>query len=123
MMDNKEKTFDIKKRAYRFSVELLSYLKEESERQKIFYFLTDQLLRSGTSIGANIVEAKSASSTKDFIRFYEIALKSANESKYWLCLFRDTYQLEKDIDETFLKEVNEISKILASSILKLKKKL
>ena len=44
--------------------------------------MTDQLLRSATSIGANVVEAKSASSKRDFIKFYEIALKSANETKY-----------------------------------------
>jgi len=44
--------------------------------------MTDQLLRSATSIGANVMEAKSASSKRDFIKFYEIALKSANEIKY-----------------------------------------
>lgn len=57
---------------------------------RIQYSLPDQLLRSATLIGANIIEAKSGSSKKDFIRFYTIVLKSANETKYWLCLIRDT---------------------------------
>ena len=45
--------------------------------------IADQLLRSATSIGANTVEAQAASRRKEFIKFYEIALKSANETKYW----------------------------------------
>jgi four helix bundle protein len=57
---------------------------------RIYFSIFDQLLRSGTSIGANIVEGKAGSSTKDFRNFYTIALKSANETKYWLCLIRDT---------------------------------
>ena len=52
----------------------------------VFYSLISQLLRSATSIGANLVEARAAHSKKDFIKFYEIALKSSNETKYWLCL-------------------------------------
>ena len=67
-MENLKNKQDVKNRAYRFSVEVIGYINEESEKQKIYYSLVDQLLRSSTSIGANIVEAKSASSKKDFIR-------------------------------------------------------
>jgi len=81
----------------------------------------DQLLRSGTSIGANIIEAKSGSSTKDFKKFYIIALKSANETKYWLCLLRDTVlQNEKEQLNKLLNEADEISKIIASIIINLR---
>ncbi|MDI6882911.1 MAG: four helix bundle protein [Patescibacteria group bacterium] len=69
-----------------------------------------------------IVEAKSASSKRDFIRFYEIALKSANEIKYWLGLLRDATEIDKTKIENLLKEVNEISNILASSLLTMKGK-
>ncbi|MEK7166941.1 MAG: four helix bundle protein [Patescibacteria group bacterium] len=114
---------NLKYRAYQFSIALIKFL-EKLPNRKVFWMITDQLLRSGTSIGANIVEAKSASSKKDFIKFYEIALKSANETKYWICLLRDINLInqEKENLENFLKEADEISKMLASSLLTLKGK-
>ena len=90
--------------------------------QKIYWVITDQLLRSSTSIGANIIEAKSSSSKKDFIKFYEIALKSANETKYWLGLLRDATDADKSKVNQLLKEIEEISKILGSSLLTFKNK-
>ena len=84
--------------------------------------ISDQLLRSATSIGANIVEAKASSSKRDFIKFYEIALKSANETEYWLGLLRDATQADKNKTNQLLVEVEEISKMLGSSLLTLKNK-
>ena len=81
-----------------------------------------QLLRSGTSILANYIEANSASSKKDFINFFTHSLKSANESKVWLCLLRDTSKEEKNKLEWLLTESLEISNVLASSILTMKGK-
>ena len=81
-----------------------------------------QLLRSGTSILANYIEANSASSKKDFINFFTHSLKSANESKVWLALLRDTDKGDKKELEWLLKELTEISNILASSILTMKGK-
>jgi len=63
--------------------------------KRVYWTVTDQLIRSATSIGANIIEGKSASSKKDFIRYYEIAFKSANETKYWLGLLRDALDGDK----------------------------
>ena len=77
--------------------------------ERIYWIISDQLLRSATSIGANIIEAKAASSKKDFIRFYEISLKSANETKYWLCLLRDGTRIDKAIDDTYNK-LNNVPK-------------
>lgn len=90
--------------------------------RRTYWIIADQLLRSATSIGPNIIEAKSASSKKDFIRFYEISLKSANETKYWLGLLRDAVKVDKNKVKQFLKEVTEISNMLASSLLTMKKK-
>ena len=74
-------------------------------------------------IGANIIEAQAASSKRDFVRFYEIALKSANETKYWLCLLRDSGVMENiEKVEELLQEAIEISNMLASSLLTLKGK-
>lgn len=80
-----------------------------------------QLLRSGTSVSANMIEAQAASSKKDFTNFFHYALKSANESKLWLALIRDTMPDLKEEAERLLSETVEISKILAASILTMKK--
>lgn len=78
----------------------------------------DQLLRSATSIGANVVEGSAGSSKKDWQKFLIIALKSANESKYWLCLIRDTLDIDRNKVHELLTEADELSKILASIIIK-----
>ncbi len=81
----KEKVLNLQKRAFIFSVEIIKFV-EKLPKDKAVYIIIDQLLRSATSIGANIIEAQSASSRKDFANFYHFALKSANETKYWLML-------------------------------------
>jgi len=86
------------------------------------WVISDQLLRSATSIGANIVEAQAASSKKDFINFLNHALKSGNETKFWLALAKDLENnLVNQIDK-ILKETDELVKILGSSIATLKGK-
>jgi len=84
--------------------------------------ISNQLLRSATSIGANIVEAKSASSRKDFIRFYDIALKSANETAYWLGLLKEALNINGHEVNYLITETEELTKIIASSLLSLKNK-
>jgi four helix bundle protein len=113
---------EVKQRAYFFSVEIIKYIEAETRNRTISYAMTDQLIRAATSIGANVVEAKSSSSKKEFIRYYEISLKSANETKYWLCLFRDALKCDKEKTAALLKEADEISKMLASSLLTMKGK-
>ncbi len=82
----------------------------------------DQLLRSIISIGANLTEGRAASSRLDFKKYYEIALKSANESKYWLELLRDS-RLANEIEmNKILAEVTEIANMLGKSVLTLKSK-
>jgi four helix bundle protein len=81
-----------------------------------------QLFRSGTSVLANYVEADSASSTKDFINFFTHSLKSANESKVWLALFRDSGKAEGKNISYLLSEIDEISKVIATSIITLKRR-
>jgi len=82
--------------------------------------LGDQLLRSSTSIGANIIEAQAGSSKKDFTNYLNHALKSSNETKFWLGLLRDSGKGDKEIINSLLKETKELSNIFGSSILKLK---
>ena len=84
--------------------------------------IIDQLIRSATSIGANVVEAKSSSSKRDYLKFFEIALKSANETKYWLILIREINLELKQEAEEHLREADEISKVIGASVLTLKGK-
>jgi four helix bundle protein len=112
---------DLKIRAYKYSIRIIKFL-EDFPNKKTYWILRDQLLKAATSIGANIVEAKSSSSKKEFIHFYEIALKSANETKYWLGLLRDATEIDKEKIEPLLKETQELSNIIASSLITMKKK-
>jgi len=112
---------ELKYRCYYFSIQIIKLLETLPEK-KVYWIISDQLLRAATSIGANVVEAKSSSSRKDFIKFYEIALKSANETKYWLGLLRDATQIDKDKINQFLAETEEIANMLGSSLLTLKNK-
>jgi len=81
-----------------------------------------QLLRSGTSIGANYFEARAASSKNDFTNFFNHSLKSANESKFWLEVLIESGKCDIQNAKSLLIETSEISNIFASSILTLKGK-
>ena len=115
------KSSDVKIRAYKFSLNIISFVNELPNKRG-FWSIGDQLLRSATSIGANMIEAKGSSSRREFVKLYEIALKSANETKYWLCLLRDSYSQFRPQTIELLKEIDEISNMLGSSVLTLKHK-
>jgi four helix bundle protein len=115
------KSNNVKIRAYKLSLEMIKFINSLPDK-KTFWSIGDQLLCSCTSIGANIIEAQSSSSRKEFIKYYEIALKSSNETKYWLCLLRDSYQDLSQKCKELLQEVIEVSNMLGSSILTLKGK-
>jgi len=110
------KPYNIRHRCFFFSKESISFV-AECKYDRIFSSLFDQLVRSATSIGANIVEGKSGSTKKDWKNFFVIALKSANETKYWLCLIRDTMEVSQPVVKELINEADEISKIIASIIL------
>lgn len=118
--NSKPKT-DLKERCYRFGLRVIG-LADKLPNKRSAWIIIDQLIRSATSIGANLVEARASSSRLEFKKFNEIALKSANESKYWLCLLRDSGLAEKAIVIDLLAEVVEISNMLAVGIMKLKGK-
>lgn len=122
MQNNREKfKKDFKKRLYGFTLRLIEFL-DTLPKDNVSKRLGDQLLRSGTSIIANYVEGQAASSRKDFTNFFNISLKSANESKLWLALLRDSRRAKAEDVKWFLNELEEIANIFASSILTLKGK-
>jgi four helix bundle protein len=113
---------DIKKRAYSYSLELIKDIDQLNQRDLSVQVIARQLLRSGTSIGANVIEAQAASTKKEFTNFLNHALKSANETKFWLALLRDSGQGKRESVDGLLSEAKELANILASSILTLKGK-
>ena len=122
-MENDKSKFknEFKKRLYNWVLRLIKFI-DKLPRNSVCDVMGKQLLRSGTSILANYVEANSASSKKDFINFFNHSLKSSNESKVWLTLLRDTDKGDKNELNWLLKELLELSNIIASSILTLKGK-
>lgn len=115
----KNSKLDIKKRSYFFALKIISLVDALSNNRSNL-IIGDQLLRSGTSIGANIIEAQAASSKRDFRNFLNHALKSANETKFWLGLLRDSGKVSTADITPLLTEAKELANILASSVIKLK---
>ena len=119
--DNVKFKIECTKRLIRFSLKIIKFC-EKIRSDRNLWSIADQLLRSATSIGANVIEAKASSSKLDYLRFFQIALKSANETKYWLILVKessDKYRIEAD---ELLKEAEEIARILAAGVLTMKGK-
>lgn len=123
-MNNDDFKKMLKFRAFNLARNIIK-LVNEFPNNRAAWVISDQLIRAATSIGANIIEAQAACSKKDFINFLNHSLKSGNETKFWLALSKDLdTKLIPEI-EKYLKETNELTKILGSSIstLKGKKKL
>lgn len=123
-MRNKNSKFktDLKKRAYLYALEIIKFIDTLDRKDSSVQIISRQLLRSATSIGANIIEAQAGSTKRDFTNFFSYALKSANESKFWLGLLRDSAKAEKSKTEILLQETIELANFLGSSILTLKGK-
>jgi four helix bundle protein len=105
-----------------FAVRIVKACGFLDEHPGVLRALSKQLLRSGTSIGANCREAQSAQSDKDFINKLEIALKEARETQYWLEILIESGMVEEKKFGLLLQEANEIGKILVASTRKLKEK-
>ena len=112
---------EFKRRLYSWVLRLIKFI-DRLPKDSVCSVMGKQLLRSGTSVLANYIEANSASSKKDFINFFTHALKSANESKVWLTLLRDTDKGDKTELSRLLNELVEIANVLASSIITMKGK-
>ena len=110
---------EFKKRLYDFTLKLIEFL-DKLPNDNVSRRIGDQLLRSGTSIIANYIEGQASSSKKDFTNYFNTSLKSANESKLWLALLRDSKRAKAESVSWFLSELDEIANIFASSILTLK---
>lgn len=111
----------LKQRAYIYALKIIKFI-DSLPTDQSSKIIGAQLLRSATSIGANIVEAQASSTKKDFTNFFNYALKSANESKFWLGLLRDSGKADRKEVDLLLKETTELANMLGSSILTLRGK-
>ena len=102
-----------------FAIRIVGCYKFLTE-QKGEYVMSKQLLRCGTSIGANTRESKNAQSRMDFLNKLNIALKEADETEYWLDLLHETKYLDDNMYDSLLRDVKELIAILVTIIKKLK---
>lgn len=103
----------ILEKSYRFAVDIVKFCSKIQEERKE-YVITKQLLKSGTSIGANVEEAQQPQSRPDFTSKMSIALKEAYESRYWLRLIRDSGLASAMEVDLRLEQVEEIIRILVA---------
>lgn len=123
MQNNNEKEkIDLKRRAYLYALDIIKLINNLDMKDFVVQIIAKQLLRSATSIGANIIEAQAGSTKKDFTNFFSYSLKSANESRFWLGLLRDSGKVNTENINKLLQETTELANILGSSILTLKGK-
>ncbi len=112
----------ILEKSFRFGIRIVKFylvrIKDEYHIKDLFR----QLLKSGTSIGANIAESQEASSTKDFISKLTIALKEARETEYWLKLLKESAVLNEKEFISLITDCDELIRLLISIIKKLKEK-
>lgn len=105
----------LKVKSFNFAIRIVNlhkFLKKEHSE----FVLSQQLIRSGTSIGAIVREAEHAESIKDFVHKLSIGLKEANESKYWLDLLYATNSITKKMFESINKDCEELLKLLIASV-------
>ena len=110
----------IEHKSLQFAIRIVNLFKYLSLEKKEFV-LSKQLLRSGTSIGANVAESQQAQSRADFLSKLEISLKETSETKYWLRLLKETDYLTEEQFSSIYADCVEIEKILVSIIKSTKK--
>tara|TARA_R110001592_G_C13131380_1_gene746586 strand:+ start:375 stop:725 length:351 start_codon:yes stop_codon:yes gene_type:complete len=101
-------------KSYAFAIKIVNTFKVLQQDSKEFV-LSKQLLRAGTSIGANIEEAIGGQSRKDFFAKLTIAYKEARETKYWIRLLTDTKYLDKETSRILLEDIEELLRIIGSN--------
>ena len=120
--DSSKFKMEFKSRLYKWVLNLIKILDTLYKKDFVSETMGKQLLRSGTSILANYIEANSASSKRDFINFFTHSLKSANESKVWITLLKDSGKISVEDFNLLINELNQIANMLASSIMTMKGK-
>lgn len=117
---NESKQNIIVSKSYAFSLKIIDLYKFLIDKKE--YVMSKQVLRCGTSIGANVHEAVASESKRDFIHKLGIAAKETRETSYWLNLLKDSLYITIEKFSELIADCNELTKILSSIILTTKKR-
>lgn len=115
-----ERIFDIRERTFNLGVRIIQLVKQ-LPKGAVGFVIADQLVRSGTSVGANVEEAQNASSRKEFVRGLTISLKESRETDYWLRIISETSLIDNSLLAGILEENKEITRILTAIVKNTKK--
>jgi four helix bundle protein len=121
-VNEQRKGQDICDRTFAFGVEIVRLCRYLNERTTVGRVLVNQLLKSGTSIGANVEEAQAGQSGPDFISKYGIALKEARETHYWLRLLVAAECVVPDLVYDKVSEADEIKRVIGAIIVSARKR-
>jgi four helix bundle protein len=117
------KAFDIRKRAFDFAAKIIKFCQRFEQKGGVCRTISYQLLKAGTSVGANLEEAQAGQSKADFISKNSISLKEARESHYWLRLIIATNLMPETEVEELRDEAEELMKIIGSIVTSAKRNL
>jgi four helix bundle protein len=114
---------DAKSMSYEFALDVIAFGKT-LERSDVSRIIMNQLIRSATSIGANLIEARASSTRLEYKKYFEISLKSGNETVYWLSLIRDANLTNNKLHiDKLINEAEAICRMIGKSVITLKSKL
>ena len=105
----------VKEKSFNFAIKIVKLYRYLTEEKKEFV-LSKQVLKSGTSVGANIAEAQQEQSKKDFLMKMNISLKECTETKYWIELLNATDYINNEQKESIIEDCIELEKILTSIV-------
>lgn len=113
----------VSEKSFQFAIRILKFYKHYTSKDRALDVIFKQILKSGTSIGANIAESKNAVSKADFVNKLSIALKEARETEYWLKLLFESDTIKNIEFESISEDCDELIRLLTSIIKTLKSKL
>ena len=113
---------DIEERTFAFALSIISLCRQLEYKSGTGRLLASQLLRSGTSVGANVEEAQAGQSRADFISKYSIALKEIRETHYWLRLLMESRIVAGDVMQPLIREAGELRSVLGAIVSRSKRK-
>ena len=110
----------LKVKSYNFAIRIVK-LSQYLINEKKEFVISNQVLRSGTAVGALIRESEYGQTKKDFIHKLSLSLKEASETEYWLCILKDTGYLEENLYNSLIDDCRELLKLLTASVKTAKK--
>ncbi len=113
---------EFKRKVYFFVLKLITFVDKLDKKDQTCREISEQGIDSGTGILSNYLEKQVSSSKRDFAKYFHHSLKSVNQTTTWIAVLRDSKKADINPDNNLLKELDEISRIFASSLITIKNK-